>query len=40
MAHLSEIKYKIKYAPVIFDFKAKKVEFGEEMTAERIASEF
>ena len=40
MAHLREIKYKMKYAPVIFDFKAKKVVYGEEMTAEIIASEF
>ena len=40
MSHLREIKYKIKYAPVIFDFKAKEVEFGEEMTTEIIADEF
>jgi hypothetical protein len=30
----------MNYAPVIFDFKGKKVEFGEEMTTEIIASEF
>ena len=29
----------MKYAPVTFDFKTKKVELGEEMTAEIIASE-
>ena len=40
MAHLREIKYKMKYAPIIFDFKAKQVVYGEEMTAEIIASEF
>jgi hypothetical protein len=40
MAHLREIKYKMKYEPVIFDFKVKKVVYGEEMTAEIIASEF
>jgi hypothetical protein len=34
-----EIKYRMKYAPVTFDFKTKKVELGEEMTAEIIASE-
>jgi hypothetical protein len=33
-----EIKYKMKYAPVTFDFKTKKVEFGEEMIAEVIVS--
>jgi hypothetical protein len=29
----------MKYSPVTFDFKTKKVEFGEEMTAEIIVSE-
>ena len=28
------IKYKMKYAPVHFNFKTKKVEFGKEMSAE------
>ena len=39
MRHPIEIKYKMKYAPVTFDFKTKKVELGEEMTAEIIVSE-
>jgi hypothetical protein len=30
------IKYKMKYTPVVFNFKTKKVEFGEDMTAEII----
>ncbi len=34
-----EIRYKMKYAPVTFDFKTKKVEFGDEMIAEIIVSE-
>ena len=29
MTHLKEIKYKVKYTPVHFNFKTKKVEFGE-----------
>jgi hypothetical protein len=34
MASIKGIKYKMKYAPVHFNFKTKKVEFGEEMSAE------
>jgi hypothetical protein len=34
-----EIKYKMKYTPATFDFKTKKIEFGEEMTAEITVSE-
>ena len=29
MTHLKEIKHKMKYIPVHFNFKTKKVEFGE-----------
>jgi hypothetical protein len=34
MTHLKEIKYKVKYTPVHFNFKTKKVEFGEDRAAE------
>jgi hypothetical protein len=39
MTHLKEIKYRMKYTPVLFDFKAKKIEFGEDMTAEIMVNE-
>ena len=31
-----EIKYKMKYTPVLFNFKSKKIEFGQDMTTEII----
>jgi hypothetical protein len=34
-----EIKYKVKYAPILFNFKTKQVEFGEEMTTEIMLNE-
>ena len=34
MASKTGIKYKIEYIPVHFNFKTKKMEFGNEMTAE------
>ena len=34
MTHLKEIKHKVKYTPVHFNFKTKKVEFGEDRAAE------
>jgi hypothetical protein len=34
MASIKGIKYKMEYTPVHFNFKTRKVEFGEEMTAE------
>ena len=39
MTHLKEIKHKMKYTPVHFNFKTKKVEFGEDMTAEIMIKE-
>ncbi|MFL6380377.1 MAG: hypothetical protein ACJ71F_02260 [Nitrososphaeraceae archaeon] len=39
MASIKWIKYKMEYAPVHFNFKTKKVEFGEEMTAEIILND-
>jgi hypothetical protein len=36
---MKEIKYKMEYIPVVFNFKTKKVEFGEEMTAEIMLNE-
>jgi hypothetical protein len=33
------IKYKMEYAPVHFNFNTRKVEFGEEMTAEIILND-
>jgi hypothetical protein len=29
----------MKYAPVIFNFKTKEIEFGEDMTAEIVINE-
>jgi hypothetical protein len=31
---MKEIKYKVDYSPALFNFKSKKVEFGEEMSGE------
>ena len=39
MASIKGIKYKMEYAPVHFNFKTRKVEFGEEMTAEIILND-
>ena len=39
MTHSKEVKYKVKYTPVAFDFKAKKTKFGEEMNAEIMLNE-
>jgi hypothetical protein len=39
MASIKGIKYKIEYAPVHFNFKTRKVEFGEEMTADIILND-
>jgi hypothetical protein len=37
MTHRNEIK--MKYAPVIFNFKTKEIEFGEDMIAEIMVNE-
>jgi hypothetical protein len=34
MVSTKEIRYKIEYIPVHFNFKTKEVEVGKEMTAE------
>jgi hypothetical protein len=34
MTYLKEMKYKMKYTAVIFNFKTKKIEFEEDMTTE------
>ena len=39
MTCIKEIKYKMKYTPVLFNFKTKKIEFGEDMTAEIMVNE-
>ena len=39
MASKMGIKYKVGYIPVHFNFKTKKVDFGEEMTTEIMANE-
>jgi hypothetical protein len=39
MPEQKEIKYKMTFTPVIFNFKTKKVDFEEEMTTEIIADE-
>jgi len=39
MASIKGIKYKMEYASVHFNFKTRKVEFGEEMTAEIILND-
>jgi hypothetical protein len=39
MASINGIKYTMEYTPVHFNFKTKKVEFGEEMTAEIILND-
>jgi hypothetical protein len=39
MASIKWIKYKMEYAAVHFNFNTKKVEFGEEMTAEIILND-
>jgi hypothetical protein len=39
MPQPKEMKYKMKYTPVLFNFKTKKVEFGEAMTAEIIIND-
>jgi hypothetical protein len=39
MPHPKEIKYKVTYTPVVFNFKTKKVDLGEEMIAEIMANE-
>jgi hypothetical protein len=36
MTYQKEIKYKMKYTPILFNFKSKKIEFGQDMTAEII----
>jgi hypothetical protein len=36
---MKEIKCKMEYTPVLFNFKTKKVEFGEEMSAEIMLNE-
>ena len=36
---MSEIKYKVKYALILFNFKTKQVEAGEEMTTEIMLNE-
>jgi hypothetical protein len=36
---MKEIKCRMEYTPVIFNFKTKKVEFREEMSAEITLSE-
>jgi hypothetical protein len=40
MKHLKEIiKCKIKYSPVVFNFKTKEIEFEEDMTVEIMINE-
>jgi hypothetical protein len=39
MASTKGIKYKMEYAPVHFNFKTRKVEFGEEMAVEIILND-
>jgi hypothetical protein len=39
MSQPKEIKYKMTFTPVVFNFKTKKVDFGEEMTTEIMANE-
>jgi len=34
MTDMQAIKYKVKYAPILFNFKTNQVEFREEMTTE------
>jgi hypothetical protein len=34
ITHLKEIKYWMKYTPVLFNFKTKEIEFEEDMIAE------
>ncbi|MFL6342650.1 MAG: hypothetical protein ACJ71K_02725 [Nitrososphaeraceae archaeon] len=39
MSHPKEIKYKMTFTPVLFNFKTKKVDLEEEMTTEIMANE-
>jgi hypothetical protein len=39
VTHPKEIKYKMTFTPVVFNFKTKKVDFGEEMTTEIMAND-
>jgi hypothetical protein len=40
MKHLKEIiKYRIKYTPVLFNFKTKEIEFAEDLTVEIMINE-
>jgi len=39
MSQPKKIKYRMTFTPVVFNFRTKKVDFGEEMTAEIMANE-